>query len=106
LDDLEEDCNLDVAEMDEDDDTDEFAEEFPESLETTPDDAYADVFDPQTADATSIFAEECLYSYDDEDFCDLVEDPLETIGIPRFPSQPNNGVRRNFDAIFLNLFLQ
>ena len=45
--------------MDEDDDTDEFAEEFPESLETTPDDAYADVFEPHTADATSIFAEEC-----------------------------------------------
>jgi hypothetical protein len=21
------------------------------------------------------------------------------IGIPKFPSQPNNGVRRNFDAI-------
>jgi len=61
LDDLEEDCNLDVAEMDEDDDTDEFAEEFPESLETTPDDAYADVFEPHTADATSIFAEECRW---------------------------------------------
>ena len=48
-----------------------------------------------------------LYSYADEDFEDLVEDPLDTIGIPKLPSQPNKGVRRNFDAIlqFLSLII-
>ena len=35
---LDEACSLDVAEMDDDDDTDEFADELPESLDTTPDD--------------------------------------------------------------------
>jgi len=99
LDDLDEDCNLDVAEMDDDDDTDEFADEFPESLDPTPDDAYEDAFGPHTADATSILADECLYSYEDVDFCDLADDPLDTIGIPRLPSQPNKGVRLNFEAI-------
>jgi len=105
FDDLEEDCNLDVAEIDEDDDNDEFADEFPESVDPTPDDAYEDVFGPHTADATSILAEGCLYSYADEDFEDLVEDPLDTIGIPKLPSQPNKGVRRNFDAILQFLLL-
>ena len=46
-----------------------------------------------------------LYSYADEDFEDLVEDPLDTIGIPKLPSQPNKGVRRNFDAILQFLLL-
>ena len=59
FDDLEDDCNLDVAEIDEDDDNDEFADEFPESVDPTPDDAYEDVFGPHTADATSILAEGC-----------------------------------------------
>ena len=59
MDDLDEDCNLDDAEMDEDDDTEEFADELPESLDTTPDDAYDDVFVPHTADATSILDDEC-----------------------------------------------
>jgi len=49
---------MDVAEIDEDDDNDEFADEFPESVDPTPDDAYEDVFAPHTADATSILAEE------------------------------------------------
>ena len=56
---LDEECSLDVAEIEEEDDTDEFADELPESLDTTPDDAYEDVFVPQTADATSILADEC-----------------------------------------------
>ena len=57
---LDEFCNLDVAEMDEDDDKDEFADEFPESVDTTPpEDVYDDVFVGMTADATSILFEEC-----------------------------------------------
>ena len=46
-----------------------------------------------------------LYSYADDDFEDLEEDPLDTIGIPKLPSQPNRGVRRNFDAILQYLSL-
>ena len=46
-----------------------------------------------------------LYSYADDDFEDLEEDPLDTIGIPKLPSQPNKGVRRNFDAILQFLLL-
>lgn len=46
--------------MDEDDDKDEFADEFPESVDTTPpEDVYDDVFVGMTADATSILFEEC-----------------------------------------------
>ena len=44
--------------MDDEDDTEEFADEFPESLDTTPDDAYDEVFVGQTADATCILLEE------------------------------------------------
>ena len=57
---LDEFCNLDVAEMDDEEDTDEFADELPESVDDiTPEDGYDGVFVGQTAAATSILFEEC-----------------------------------------------
>ena len=62
---LDEFCSLDVAEIEEEDDTDEFADELPESLDTIPDDVYDCVFVAQTAEATSILFEEC-YKYKED----------------------------------------
>ena len=58
-------CSLDVAEIEEEDDTDEFADELPESLDTTPDEVYDCVFVARTAEATSILFEECCTSKKD-----------------------------------------
>ena len=58
---LDEFCNLDVAEMDDEEDTEEFADELPESDEDdiAPEDGQDGVFVGQTAAATSILFEEC-----------------------------------------------
>lgn len=62
-----------------------------------------------TAGATSILVEGRLYPYEEFDFGVLDDEPLALpclgiIGMPKFPSQPNKGVRLNFDAIS-NLFV-
>ena len=50
-----------------------------------------------------------LYPYEEFDFGVLVDEPLALpclgiIGMPKFPSQPNKGVRLSFDAIS-NVFM-
>jgi len=49
--------------MDEDDDKDEFADEFPESVDTTPEDVYDDLLFGITVDATSILFEEFRWEF-------------------------------------------